>query len=224
MSETLNRKNRLPFTQVSNELLTSTKISLKAKGLYAYMMSKPDGWNFTIKSMSKQLKEGPDSIRSGLNELKEFNAIEYTKHSDGTGTYTIDTQPKLENPNLDNPNMGNSNPNSNKDNTSNKDQYLKDEAVLLPEWLDIKAWSEWNQYRKEIKKKLTPTAIKQQIEFLEKHKSNHAAIIKQSIQNTWTGLFELNKKPKTIPGNTKSAIQRVFRNHEETEAIEAEMM
>lgn len=60
----------------------------------------------------------------------------------------------------------------------------------LPDWIDISSWLEWELHRKEIKKKLTASAVKKQIAFLEKHKDNHVQIIEQSIRNGWTGLFE----------------------------------
>lgn len=195
MSNTLTKKNSIPFTQVSNSFLNSPKVSLKAKGLYAYMLSKPDGWTFTIRSMAKQLKEGPDSIGAGLNELKECNALEYTKHSDGTGSYVIDLNPNTENPNQDNPNMGKPKRISNKDINTNKDNYKGG----LPEWLNLEAWNKWVQFRKDIKKKLTPLTIDAQIEMLSNHKEDHIAIIKKSIEKGWTGLFPLGDKgtPKT---------------------------
>jgi len=52
-------------------------------------------------------------------------------------------------------------------------------------------WDEWVQFRKEIKKPLTPTAIKQHINFLEKFDlATRITIIEQSIVRGWTGLFE----------------------------------
>lgn len=205
MNNTLHRRSRLPFTQVANAVLTSPEISLKAKGLYAYMISKPDGWNFTIRSMAAQLKEGTDGISSGLKELKSFNLISYEKHSDGTGSYIIDPNPdmenpvlgdpKPENPNQENPNMGKAGRINNKDLNSNKNSSKKTKAkkveVDLPEWLDLTAWNKWTQYRKERRNALVPTTIQQQIKFLEDHKSVHVLIIEQSIKNGWQGLFEL---------------------------------
>jgi len=63
---------------------------------------------------------------------------------------------------------------------------LKDD---LPEWLDREAWSSWIQYRSETRHKLTAQTVKLQLRFLEKDIKNHKAIIEQSIQNGWTGLF-----------------------------------
>jgi len=91
------------FTQAPSRLVKDKDISLAAKGLFAFMQDKPDNWNFTIKSMSKQLKEGENAIRTCLNQLREFGWITYTKHSDGTGTYSLNFAPERSNPNDENP-------------------------------------------------------------------------------------------------------------------------
>ena len=49
-------KNR--YGTIPNDLLNSTKISFKAKGLFAYIQSKPDNWEFSAERISKQVKEG----------------------------------------------------------------------------------------------------------------------------------------------------------------------
>ena len=61
----------------------------------------------------------------------------------------------------------------------------------LPDWLDKTTWNDWVKYRKEKKKTLTPMTIKKQVDYLEKNKDNHIAIINQSITNGYIGLFEL---------------------------------
>jgi len=86
-------KQKSKFTQVPNELIEHNDISLKAKGLYAYMYSKPENWNFTIKSMVKLLKDGEKSITSALNELKDNDWIYYQKFKNGRGIYFIATEP-----------------------------------------------------------------------------------------------------------------------------------
>ena len=50
------------------------------------------------------------------------------------------------------------------------------------------------QHRKEIKKTLTKSTITKQQKFLLAHIDNHIAIINQSIQNGWAGLFELKQQ------------------------------
>lgn len=70
------------------------------------------------------------------------------------------------------------------------------EPPILPDWLDSAMWTAWEIHRKEIKKKLTPKSVELQLEFLCRHKADHREIIKQSIMNGWTGLFELKGKAK----------------------------
>ncbi len=53
----------------------------------------------------------------------------------------------------------------------------------------IKAWQDWIQHRIEIKHKLTPTTTQRQLKMLAEHPIRAVAIIENSIQNGWQGLF-----------------------------------
>jgi len=93
MSNRLRKGDKVPFAQISTDILFHPTLSLKAKGLYAYMYAKPDNWNFTSLSMAKQLKEGKRAILNILKELKEFGLLEYKKLSSGKGEYIIYSSP-----------------------------------------------------------------------------------------------------------------------------------
>jgi hypothetical protein len=67
--EKIKQGEKVPFTQVSNELLTDPVLSLKEKGLLAYMLSKPNDWHFHVKAMATELKENKDTVASILKEL-----------------------------------------------------------------------------------------------------------------------------------------------------------
>lgn len=97
------KKQSVPFTQISNELLNDKEISAKAKGIYSFMFCKPPGWNFTIKSMAKQLLEGSRSISGALTELRDKGWVSYTKNQDGSGEYVLHIKPKPQNVDLENP-------------------------------------------------------------------------------------------------------------------------
>ena len=56
---------------LNKRMLEDKNLSLKAKGLLAYCMSKPDGWQFNIIQMASVLKEGKEAISSGFQELIE---------------------------------------------------------------------------------------------------------------------------------------------------------
>jgi len=53
------------------------------------------------------------------------------------------------------------------------------------------AWREWEQHRREIRKKLTPTTRRRQLEQLgAMSEADAIQSIRQSVANGWTGLFE----------------------------------
>jgi len=123
MSNNVVRKSN--FTTVQNLLLRDNNLSFKAKGLFCYMSSMSKDWNFTIASIAKQQKDGIDSIKSAMKELKEYGYMTYTKHTNGTGTYTLIDEPKVENPNVENPYLG-------KSTCIKKEKFNKNKNTKIP--------------------------------------------------------------------------------------------
>lgn len=83
-----------------------------------------------------------------------------------------------------------------------------DNSVVLPDFIDGAVWSEWMKYRREIKKTLKPTTIKHQLKQLQKyHDNGHDAnqIIRASIAQGWTGLFEPKSDIRGTEGSKSSA-------------------
>ena len=81
------------------------------------------------------------------------------------------------------------------------------DAPSLPDWLNLEAWNEWESYRKEKKKPITPTARKRQWAILQRYTvQEQRIIIDRSINSGWAGLFELKDqdrpqhKPKVMLG------------------------
>lgn len=62
-------KYDIGFTQVANTVLRDKRLSLRAKGLYAYLFSKPEGWVFHMEVMAEELRESKGLIYSAINEL-----------------------------------------------------------------------------------------------------------------------------------------------------------
>jgi hypothetical protein len=62
-------KHRNPFTAVPNALLNDPELSFKAKGIYSYLYSKPDGWVFFNDAILKETTDGLNSFQSGIKEL-----------------------------------------------------------------------------------------------------------------------------------------------------------
>ena len=66
------------YTVMSNHHLLNSALSLKAKGLMSYMLSRPDDWDFTIDGLARLNKEGTDAIGRILRELEAQGYI--TRH------------------------------------------------------------------------------------------------------------------------------------------------
>ena len=77
------------FTTIHNKLITDNSISLKAKGIMLYMLSKPVGWNYNPKDIANNSKDGLESVYSGLKELIEAKYISRRKNKNGTVDYFV---------------------------------------------------------------------------------------------------------------------------------------
>jgi len=66
----VNKKDQ-PYVLVSKELINDKSLSLKAKGIMVYLLSKPDGWHVRIGDLINQNTDGEKAVRSGVKELKE---------------------------------------------------------------------------------------------------------------------------------------------------------
>lgn len=64
------RVNSGGYTTINNCVLQDPNLSLKAKGLYAFMWSLPDTWDYSVSGLTKVLKEGRDAINEALKELE----------------------------------------------------------------------------------------------------------------------------------------------------------
>lgn len=87
------RKVQSNFTQVSNVPLYDKKLSWKAKGLYAYLYSKPDGWEFSGDRITKDSSDGRKATYAALKELEDANYLQRLKLPSGKMEYVLDVQP-----------------------------------------------------------------------------------------------------------------------------------
>ena len=92
---------------VPNDLLNNPEITFKAKGLYAYIQSKPDNWNFSAKNIATQTKEAIDGVRTGILELEKHGYLVRTKFNKENGLldieYTLYAEPILDLPSTEKP-------------------------------------------------------------------------------------------------------------------------
>ena len=106
------------FMAIHNNIFKDKTISLKAKGLLAFMMSVPPDWDYSLAGLAACNKDGLVSVRSALQELEDNFYVKLTKVRNEKGQIVdmqydvsdepvfgnrIEEKPFLENPKADNP-------------------------------------------------------------------------------------------------------------------------
>lgn len=74
---------------VANEVLYRKDLSWKAKGLYAYLFSKPDGWDFSADRIKNDGNEGRFKVLTALRELEKVGLLSRSKNGDGRVDYIL---------------------------------------------------------------------------------------------------------------------------------------
>jgi predicted transcriptional regulator len=95
------------YTTICNRIFKDRRLSLKAKGLLAMLLSFSDSWKLSISGLYSILKEGKVSIRSTMNELIKYGYVERERVKDKKGVYIGINYIVFESPKLENLTMGN---------------------------------------------------------------------------------------------------------------------
>ena len=126
------------YTVLPNGILRDTNLSLKTKGLFAIILSLPEGWDYSVAGLATVAGCGRDAIRGALKEMETAGYLTRMRaHGEGgkfTGVvYTIRdvAAPLSENPTMDEnaPLSGKpttENPTSEKPSSGNPTQLNKD--------------------------------------------------------------------------------------------------
>lgn len=112
------------FNDVFNAEIDGKKLTLEAWGLYVFMLSLPEDWDYSINGLATQVNAGKDKIQRVINELIKFGFIHRKrlrkKGSFGGFQYTIRRRPKLPYP--ENPVMVENKPAETVKNTNENDK------------------------------------------------------------------------------------------------------
>lgn len=218
-------KNR--YATIPNDLVNSIDISLKAKGLFAYIQSKPDGWEFSAERISNQLKEGLPTINSALKELESNGYLKRERYQNEFGhwhvQYLLCEIPVAENLMLGNPVQ--ENPNTGKPTNNIKQESIKQEInktievnnkgeVEIVEFVSFRDYlfQTWFDYKKQKKSKYTEIGKAKLMKLWEgKTDDQLQSAIEHSIANNYQGLFE-PKNNNSVIAEKKGKIQTNLEN------------
>lgn len=113
------------FVMMDKSFLEDTRLSYKAKGILAYLLSKPDNWKVIVGNLVNYSTDGKASVYAGLKELKECRYYEKIPIRDDKGhfirwestvyecPYPLTDFPEMGKPQMDYPFMGNRERNNN---------------------------------------------------------------------------------------------------------------
>ncbi|HDR7640773.1 conserved phage C-terminal domain-containing protein [Bacillus wiedmannii] len=106
------------YTTINNTGLRDERLTWKAKGILAYILSLPDDWVFYMEEVATHSKDKLDSLKSGIKELKEHGYVKRypVKNEKGKiarwemiiyevpqGEYPLVENPQMEKPLVDKP-------------------------------------------------------------------------------------------------------------------------
>lgn len=137
----------LSFNPVPRNLVFDDKLSDRARFVYVFMACKPDGWDFYLEPMAKELGYSVDTLRKYINELVEsgwlvkgeqknekgvFGATEYTLKANNVDRHiNLPTRKNTDTENFrhgKNPSQDNIYILDNRDNRDNKDNIKKENS------------------------------------------------------------------------------------------------
>lgn len=122
------------FTILSNEVLRDSRLSYKARGLLAYMLSFSEDWIFYNKKLTDDSeKDGRESVNTGLKELKKYGYLikNQKRHRDGRfdiNEWVLFETPQTGFPVTENPSPENQHLRSNK---LKKNNFKKEEEDII---------------------------------------------------------------------------------------------
>lgn len=84
----LRHGRRRRYTTVDNACLEDERLSFRAVGLLAYLLSRPDGWNANYRHLVTVHSDGQRAVRSAMEELREHGYLEqHRRHDAESGTF-----------------------------------------------------------------------------------------------------------------------------------------
>lgn len=120
------------FTQIPNAWLRDTRLSFRARGFLAMLLSHSQGWSLSIASIVAESREGTHAIRETIYELENLGYLERTQINEngrfGESIWeTKDPAPMSEFPPSENPLVKNTKSKNTNKNIKNNNQDLFDE-------------------------------------------------------------------------------------------------
>lgn len=75
------------YVKMPKNVLSDKSLSLKAKGLYAQILSLPSSWNCSLKYLEEETGSGKSALRGAVHELEEHGYLVRHLMKDESGCF-----------------------------------------------------------------------------------------------------------------------------------------
>ena len=93
---------------IKTRILEESLLSYRAKGIYSYLVSRPENWEYNMTNVINTSTDGRESVQKGIKELEKIGLLKRVKAQNSEGkfigwdweiydTYAINTTDKLGN-------------------------------------------------------------------------------------------------------------------------------
>ena len=81
------KQDRGNYTNTSNKVIRDERLTWKARGIFNYLWSQADNWQFYVAEIANHAKDGVKSTRSGLDELEKYGYLKRINRHDKSGSF-----------------------------------------------------------------------------------------------------------------------------------------
>lgn len=81
-------KTGTKFVRISNSAMQDKRLSFRARGVLAYVLSMPDDWRHSSRRMAEIGNEGRDAVQAALNELRALGYCEFLRENSPQGKFS----------------------------------------------------------------------------------------------------------------------------------------
>lgn len=81
------KKDNGNFTNTSNQLIRDESLTWKARGIFNYLWSQANEWQFYVSEVAQHSKDGENALQTGLQELEEHGYLKRTNRHSKKGKF-----------------------------------------------------------------------------------------------------------------------------------------
>lgn len=170
------------FTQIPNDWVRDNRLTFKARGLMAMLMSHSEGWALSINQISKYTIEGREALSNAVHELEKYGYLIRSQKNEGKfgeAVWTTRDPGVADYPMTDNPTTDNPTTKKNKD----KEEHIKKNIEPL-----------FEDFYKAYPRKGDKTKA---------FKSFRSAITRASFEDIMAGVIAYRNDPRRDPDFTR---------------------